>query len=81
MVSYRSGQAVHRYRPDVWRPADTWVAGVSLGVLALFITLVLVAPELLTYYPYPRAEWPPFHAGLAVAALLLTLPGWLGRHD
>jgi hypothetical protein len=57
------------------------VAGFSLGVLALFLLLSMVSPNLLTYYPYPRASWPSFHPALAVAIALLTAPVWLDHGD
>ncbi len=63
-----------RYRPDVWRRADTLLTGVALGVSAVFLTLAALAPELLSYYPYPRAVWPDFSIGIAAATLMLAAP-------
>jgi len=80
-ISMRSTRGRNRYRPDVWRRGDTLVAGFSLGVLALFLLLSMVSPNLLTYYPYPRASWPAFHPALAVAIALLTAPVWLDHGD
>jgi len=73
-----------RYRPDVWRGADTLLSGVALGVLAVCMFLAAAAPAALAYYPYPRAAWPDFAVGVALAVLLLglplCLPGTRGAH-
>ena len=66
--------AQSRYRPDVWRGADTLLTGTALGVLAVFLLLAAASPALLSYYPYPRAAWPEFTVGLAAATLSLGLP-------
>lgn len=76
-IAMRSAGGRHRYRPDVWARGDTLLAGLSLGVLAAFLLLSIVAPQILTYYPYPRATWPSFHPALVVAIVFLTAPLWL----
>ena len=70
-----------RYRPDAWRPSDTLMAGAALGVLALMAALILLAPSLLAYEPYPRAAWPAFAWPLALGASLLALPAALPADD
>ena len=80
-LSMRSAAGRNRYRPEVWARGDTLVAGLSLGVLTLFLLLSITAPALLTYYPYPRATWPSFHPVLAAAIALLTSPLWTSHGD
>ncbi len=77
----RTGHRANRYSPEVWRRSDSVVAGLSLGVLALFAFLVLNAPLSLTYLPYPRATWPSFQWPLGLAVLLLSAPAWIRTHD
>jgi energy-coupling factor transporter transmembrane protein EcfT len=76
-ISMRSAPGRTRYRPEVWRRGDTLVAGLALGVLVLFLVLSVASPNLITYYPYPRAAWPSFHPAFVVAIALLTAPIWL----
>jgi energy-coupling factor transport system permease protein len=66
----------NRYRPETWHRGDSLVAGLSLGVLAVFVFLAVMMPEMLTYYPYPRATWPGLHPALAATIALLTAPAW-----
>jgi energy-coupling factor transporter transmembrane protein EcfT len=80
-LSMRTAAGRNRYRPEVWSRGDTFVAGLSLGVLVLFLLVSIVAPGLLTYYPYPRAAWPSFHPTMAAAIMLLTSPLWLDHGD
>jgi energy-coupling factor transport system permease protein len=75
------GGARSRYRPEVWGRADTLVAGVSLGVLAVAAILTACAPMLLAYEPYPRAVWPPFDLPIGLAVCLLSLPAVLPARD
>ncbi len=73
-LGLRRHRALGRYRPDAWDGTDTLLTGSALGVMAVFLLLAVLAPALLSYYPYPRAAWPDFTAGLAAATLLLGLP-------
>lgn len=70
-----------RYRPDTWRRSDTLVVGAALGVLLLTALIVLLAPALVTYEPYPRVAWPGFAWPLALAVCLLALPAFLPADD
>lgn len=73
-LSYRSVARAGRYRPDRWRPVDTWVSGLCLGLGAVFLLVALLSPVLLSYYPYPVAAWPVFNWPLAVALMLAGSP-------
>lgn len=76
-LTMRTGNGRHRYSPEAWNRGDTIIAGLSLGVLAVFLILSAAAPLLLTYFPYPRAIWPSFHPAIAAAIALLLAPlGW-----
>ncbi len=65
-----------RYRPDAWRPSDSLVSALSLGVMAAFGLVVALAPERLAYYPYPTASWPAVDLPLLAAIALLSAPAW-----
>ena len=81
LITLTRGGTRSRYRPDVWRASDTLMAGAALGVLALMAALILWAPSLLAYEPYPRASWPGFTWPLALGASLLALPAALPDDD
>jgi len=81
LITLTRGGTRSRYRPDVWRPSDTLMAAAALGVLALMAVLILLAPALLAYEPYPRAAWPGFSWPLALGACLLALPAVLFGND
>jgi len=81
LITLTRGGTRSRYRPDVWRASDTLMAGAALGVLALMAALILWAPSLLAYEPYPRATWPGFTWPLALGASLLALPAALPDDD
>jgi energy-coupling factor transport system permease protein len=70
-----------RYRPETWKGADTLVVGASLGVLTTAVVLIAIAPELLTYEPYPRAVWPTFTWPVGLGVALLYLPAVISGHD
>ena len=71
-VSLRGAGA--RYRPDVWTWPDGAIALLSAAALVLVLVLMARSPELLTYYPYPRAYLPAVHPLPVVALLLLAGP-------
>lgn len=71
-VSWRGTGA--RYRPDVWTWPDRAIALLSAAAFVLVLVLMARAPDLLTYYPYPRAYLPMIHPLPAVVILLLTAP-------
>lgn len=76
----RSGSR-SRYRPEAWRRTDTLIVGASLGVLAVVVVLIALAPAMLTYEPYPRVVWPPFDWPVGLVLGLLGLPAILPDHD
>ena len=80
-LSMRRAVRGGRYRPDSWSAADTWVAGISLGMGAAFVVVALTAPHLLAYYPYPAAFWPGFNWPLGAALCLAATPIWGARRD
>ncbi len=63
-----------RFRPDIWTWPDRAVVLLSAVALALVLVLMSRAPELLTYYPYPRAYFPVIHPLPLVVILLLAGP-------
>jgi hypothetical protein len=79
--SLRASERGGRYRPDRWRPLDTWVAGLSLGMGMVYLLSALVAPKLLSYYPYPLATWPGLEWPLALVLILAALPILKVQHD
>jgi energy-coupling factor transport system permease protein len=79
--SLRSMERGGRYRPDPWQPVDTWVAGLSIGLGAVFLLTALLAPGLLAYYPYPAASWPGIQWPLALALTLAAVPILGKNHD
>lgn len=81
LTTLMRGGTRSRYRPDAWRASDTLIVGAALGVLVLMASLVLLAPSLLAYEPYPHAAWPAFAWPLALGASLLALPAALHDDD
>jgi hypothetical protein len=77
----RSTERGGRYRPDRWRPLDTWIAGLSLGTGAVYLLTALLAPKLLSYYPYPQASWPGLDWPLAMILALMAMPVVSALHD
>jgi len=69
-----------RFRPDTWDARATWVSGLCLGSLGVYVAVTFLQPGLLVYYPYPHAAWPQVHLALLLACLPLGLPALvLGR--
>jgi energy-coupling factor transport system permease protein len=63
-----------RYRPRRWTGQDTFVAlGASL-FLGGYAFVLARWPDLLSYSPYPRLDWPAFSPVLGMLLLLLTAP-------
>lgn len=77
----RSGDRVHRYRPERWQVWDSIIAGVSLGVCTLILFLSLTSPAMLMFYPYPSISAPDFKIPIAVAIGLLSSPYWCMNDD
>ena len=67
-----------RYRRDLWRRQDSFVAGAAL--LSLLITggIWLGRREAFIFYPYPRFAWPDFEPLLGLALLLIAAPALSG---
>jgi len=80
-VGFRERNGSRRFRPDVWRFADTIVTGFSLAPLAVVAFATLVYPILLTYYPYPQVTMPSFHWPLVLAFAFFSSPLWFGNDD
>jgi hypothetical protein len=81
LVVLTRGGTRSRYRPETWKRSDTLVVGASLGVLTTAVVLIAIAPELLTYEPYPRAVWPTFTWPVGLGVALLYLPAVVSGHD
>ena len=63
-----------RYRRQLWRRRDTIVGLASGAVLVMFLGLLVLSPEVLTYPVYPRVAWPPFEPLVGLALLPLAAP-------
>ena len=65
-----------------WERVD-WlqIAAASLAITLYGASLILL-PEILAYYPYPRLTAPPFSLWPGIACLLLVMPALAGvRRD
>jgi hypothetical protein len=49
-------------------------AALSGAAGILLLGLMVRAPELLSYYPYPELTWPPIHPAPVLVILLLAGP-------
>ncbi len=78
VMSARRKAGAGRYRPETWSRRDSVAAGLALGAVAVYLLLALLLPDLLVYFPYPRAEWPVFNPAVALATVLLAAPLWGG---
>lgn len=70
-----------RYRPEIWRRADSIVSGVVVGSLSVFVLVMIAAPELITYLPYPRLTLPVVTWPLVAAAACLAIPAVFVPND
>ena len=71
-----------RYRPVSWERVD-WlqIAAAALAITLYGASLILL-PDVLAYYPYPRLTAPPFSLWPGIACLLLVMPALAGaRRD
>lgn len=80
-VGLRSGDRVHRYRPEHWQSRDSIIAGLSIGICAAILFLSLTSPAMLTFYPYPSISAPDFKTPIALAIGLLSSPYWFLNDD
>jgi energy-coupling factor transport system permease protein len=82
MLSVWRSEGTHaRYRPEIWRRTDSLITGVVLGSLTVFILVMLAAPGLIVYQPYPRISAPVLAWPLVLAAAFLAVPALLLRND
>jgi energy-coupling factor transport system permease protein len=63
-----------RYRPEVWRFGDGVTAALSGAAGILLVGLMVGAPQVLSYYPYPELTWPLIHPAPALVVVLLAGP-------
>lgn len=63
-----------RYRPVSWDRVDGLLLATSALVLALHGASLVLLPDVLAYYPYPRLTTPPFALWPGIACLLLVVP-------
>ena len=63
-----------RYRRELWRRRDTIVGLVSGAVLATFLALLVLSPDVLVYPVYPCVTWPPFEPLVGLVLLPLVVP-------
>jgi len=81
LLAWRTESTRARYRPETWRRADSVVVGIVLGSLMVFLLVLALAPEMITYTPYPVIHPPGVSGALMAAAALLALPAAFVRHD
>ena len=81
LLEWRTEGTHARYRPETWQRVDSLVVGVVLGSLSVFLLMMAVAPEWITYTPYPTISLPQVALPLAVAAACLAIPAVFARHD
>lgn len=74
-VFWAQGRRISRttYRCDHWSWRDGTVLAISLGVAAILGAVRMLAPALLSYYPY-QTMLPPFQPWLGAALLALLAP-------
>jgi energy-coupling factor transport system permease protein len=80
-LGLRSDVHGNRYRPEKWRVADSIVSGTAIGVLAVNLIISIIAPAMLTFYPYPRISIPDFNWSLFFAVGILSIPLWVLNND
>jgi energy-coupling factor transport system permease protein len=74
------GRQVHRsqYRRWYWTRPDRLIMAASLLALMIWLTVWMLQPDWLFYYPYPPySPWPTFQPILGLAALLVVAPSFL----
>lgn len=67
-----------RYRQVRWDRADMLLLATSALAIALHGASLVMTPDVLAYYPYPRLTVPPFAVWPGVACLLLVMPALIG---
>lgn len=70
-----------RYRPLHWDRFDGLIAAASALAIALYGTSLIMLPDVLAYYPYPRLSAPPFALLPGIACLLLVMPAITGARQ
>jgi hypothetical protein len=66
-----------RYRRQTWTIQDQ-IQALSCGLAALaYLAVLILWPDQLSFYPYPRLHWPDFQPALGLFFLILTGPAWL----
>jgi energy-coupling factor transport system permease protein len=70
MVSLHASRTT-RYRRQAWSARDTLLAALSAVPLVAIVAVALLDPQMLTFYPYPRAMLPPFDVRLGLCLALL----------
>lgn len=81
LLAWRTEGTHARYRPETWQRIDSVITGVVLGSLSVFVLVMAIAPEWITYTPYPVISPPLVSLPLAAAAALLAVPAVLVAHD
>ncbi len=70
-----------RYRPLNWERVDGLLLVTSALAIALHGASLVLLPDVLAYYPYPRLTAPLFALWPGIASLLLVVPALVGvRH-
>jgi energy-coupling factor transport system permease protein len=66
-----------RYRRQAWSARDTLLVVFSFAPLTVIVTVALLDPQALAFYPYPRVTLPPFDARLGLCLALLGAPAFM----
>jgi energy-coupling factor transport system permease protein len=75
-MAQHAPQTTH-YKRQTWSSRDTLLAASSATVLAIVMAFTLFDPQLLAFYPYPRAALPPFDARIGLTLALLAAPAFI----
>lgn len=66
-----------RYRSPRWERRDLTLAGASVILAFILLTINVVRPGEFRFYPYPKVVWPSFDPLIGGLLLLLALPALL----
>lgn len=73
-VSAQATSKRGRYRPVGWDRFDGLLLAASVLTITLHGVSLVMLPDVLAYYPYPRLTAPPFALWPGIACLLLVMP-------
>jgi energy-coupling factor transport system permease protein len=69
------------YKRQTWSQRDTLLTVLSAASLAVVAAVLVLDPQALAFYPYPRATLPPFDVRLGICLALLGVPALVRPRD